>query len=33
MSRYNFKTIEQKWQDFWEKNNSFKSELNKDKKK
>ena len=33
MSRYNFKTIEQKWQDFWEKNNSFKSELNKDMKK
>ena len=33
MSRYNFKTIEQKWQNFWEKNNSFKSELNKDKKK
>tara|TARA_Y100000591_G_C21842393_1_gene706525 strand:- start:332 stop:2875 length:2544 start_codon:yes stop_codon:yes gene_type:complete len=33
MSRYNFKTIEQKWQDLWEKNNSFKSELNKDKKK
>ena len=23
MSRYNFKTIETKWQKFWEKNKSF----------
>ncbi len=33
MSRYNFKTIEKKWQDFWEKNNSFESIIKKDKKK
>ena len=26
MERYNFKDIEKKWQTFWEKNNSFKTE-------
>ncbi len=33
MQRYNFKKIESKWQKFWEKNKSFKSEINKKKKK
>jgi len=33
MERYNFKDIEKKWQTFWAKNNSFKSTLNKKKKK
>ncbi len=33
MERYNFKKIENKWQNFWEKNKSFKSELDKKKKK
>ena len=33
MSRYNFKLTEDKWQKFWEENKSFKSEINKDKKK
>ncbi len=33
MERYNFKTIEKKWQDFWDKNKTFKSEIKKDKKK
>ena len=32
MERYNFKDIENKWQTFWEKNNSFKTETNKIKK-
>ena len=32
MERYNFKTIEEKWQKYWEKNQSFKSN-NKNKKK
>jgi leucyl-tRNA synthetase len=33
VDRYNFKIVEDKWQDFWEKNNSFKSSNNtKDKK-
>tara|TARA_Y100001970_G_scaffold189917_1_gene230886 strand:+ start:1064 stop:3610 length:2547 start_codon:yes stop_codon:yes gene_type:complete len=31
--RYNFKEIESKWQLFWEKNNSFKSKLDKTKSK
>ncbi len=31
--RYNFKLVEEKWQRFWEKNKSFKSEIIKDKKK
>ena len=33
MSRYNFKIIEEKWQKFWDRNNSFKSNINKNKKK
>ncbi len=33
MERYNFKKIEQKWQEKWEKNKSFLSELNLNKKK
>ena len=33
MSRYNFKIIEEKWQKFWDKNNSFKSNISKNKKK
>ncbi len=33
MDRYNFKVIENKWQSYWEKNNTFKSKLDKNKKK
>ena len=33
MTRYNFKTIEKKWQAHWEKNNFFKTSLDKSKKK
>ena len=33
MERYNFKIIESKWQNFWSKNNSFKVERDKNKKK
>jgi len=33
VERYNFKTIEDKWQSYWEKNNSFKSSIDKNKKK
>ena len=33
MERYNFKTVEEKWQNFWHKNKSFKTELDKKKKK
>ena len=33
MERYNFKSIEKKWQKFWEKNKSFKTKINKSKKK
>jgi len=33
MDRYNFKVIENKWQKYWEKNKTFKSKLDKDKKK
>ncbi|MBD1145044.1 leucine--tRNA ligase [Pelagibacterales bacterium SAG-MED37] len=33
MSRYNFKTIETKWQKFWEKNKSFHVKTNLQKKK
>jgi len=33
VNRYNFKVIEEKWQNYWEKNKSFKTEINKDKKK
>ena len=32
-NRYNFKVIEEKWQNFWDKNKSFKTIINKDKKK
>ncbi len=31
--RYNFKTVEDKWQNYWEKNNTFKAKIIKDKKK
>ena len=33
MERYNFKIVEKKWQEFWSQNQTFKSEINKDKKK
>ena len=33
MERYNFKSVESKWQNFWEKNNTFKTEVDKNKKK
>ena len=33
MDRYNFKIIEHKWQNFWDKNNSFASKVDKNKKK
>ncbi len=33
MDRYNFKEIEQKWQNYWENNKFFKTQKNKDKKK
>jgi len=33
MERYNFKKIEAKWQNYWEENKSFKSEIDKKKKK
>ena len=33
MERYNFKKIEEKWQDFWSKNKSFKSQINPKLKK
>jgi leucyl-tRNA synthetase len=33
MDRYNFKSTEDKWQKFWEQNNSFKSNIDKSKKK
>ena len=33
MNRYNFKLVEKKWQDYWKKNKTYKSSLNKDKKK
>ena len=33
MNRYNFKLVEKKWQDHWKKNKTYKSSLNKDKKK
>ena len=33
MDRYNFKIVEKKWQEFWDKNKTFKSDINKDKKK
>ena len=33
MERYNFKSIEKKWQEYWEKNSSFKSQEDFNKKK
>ena len=33
MNRYNFKIIEKKWQDYWDKNNFFKTKIDKNKKK
>jgi len=33
VDRYNFKIVEKKWQEFWEQNQTYKSEINKDKKK
>ena len=33
MDRYNFKTVELKWQSFWEKNKTFKADINLKKKK
>ncbi len=33
MSRYNFKIVEKKWQDYWDKNKSFSAKLDKNKKK
>ncbi len=33
MERYNFKTVESKWQNFWEKNKTFRTVLEKNKKK
>ena len=33
MERYNFKTTEEKWQTFWSKNKSFKTNLDNNKKK
>jgi len=33
MEKYNFKTIEKYWQEYWDKNKSFKTKLDYDKKK
>ena len=33
MSRYNFKEIEKKWQDYWQTKDIFKTQIKKDKKK
>ena len=33
MQRYNFKSVEKYWQNFWEENQSFKAQTNKNKKK
>jgi len=33
VERYNFKSVEEKWQKFWEKNKSFKTKVDKSKKK
>jgi leucyl-tRNA synthetase len=33
VERYNFKIVEKKWQEFWDKNQTFKSEIKKNKKK
>ena len=32
MERYNFKTIENKWQKFWDKNKSFQTKIDRTKK-
>ena len=32
MDRYNFKEVEHKWQDFWDKNKSFATKLDQNKK-
>ena len=32
VDRYNFKTVEEKWQNYWHKNKSFKTDLDKNKK-
>ena len=32
MERYNFKTVESKWQNFWEKNKTFRTIIEKNKK-
>ena len=33
MERYNFQLIEEKWQNFWEKNSFFKNKIDINKKK
>ncbi len=33
MTRYNFKVVEDKWQNIWQKNNYFKTKIDKNKKK
>jgi len=33
MERYNFKTVEKKWQNFWDNNKTFSAQLDKNKKK
>jgi leucyl-tRNA synthetase len=33
VNRYNFKEIENKWQSYWDNNNSFKTKIDKKKKK
>tara|TARA_B100001250_G_scaffold412603_1_gene444284 strand:+ start:298 stop:2835 length:2538 start_codon:yes stop_codon:yes gene_type:complete len=33
VDRYNFKKVEKKWQEFWDKNDSFKTKINKNKRK
>ena len=33
MDRFNFKKIDKKWQDFWDKNNIFKTKIDRSKKK
>ena len=33
MERYNFKVVEKKWQKFWDKNKTFKTKIDKNKKK
>ena len=33
MERYNFKIIENKWQDFWDRKKLFKTKIDKNKKK